>query len=398
VTSAVIALALVSLCVGMIDLAFILEIVSGLAPLKASEDPGPLDPGTHYAVLMPAHNEAATILRAAPYLAAIEHPGRRILVVADNCTDDTANLARATGVAVVERHDVGARGKGYALAFGRESLRGDPPAAVIVLDADCQMSPEALDKLAARSLKEEGPVQAAYLFRPALTAAPTVQLSNFAFMVKNLFRQRGLARLGASAILTGSGMAFPWSIFDQLSLSTGDIVEDLAMTADLAEKQVFVAFEDSVQVWSDCSSQAGTVTQRARWEGGFLATALRRSPRLLRHGLCRQSWPMFWLGIHLLIPPLTLLLLFNFTMIAFSAILGCAGGYSFLLHIGIALTGIVFVIAFALGATWYQEGFRHMRLATLLRLPAYIGWKVVIYARLLFQRRRAGWIRTERMD
>lgn len=91
------------------------------------------------AVLVPAHDEAsligATLASIAPQL----RPGDRLLVVADNCTDDTAQLAREAGAEVVERRDARLRGKGYALDFGVRHLASQPPEVVIVVDADCQV-------------------------------------------------------------------------------------------------------------------------------------------------------------------------------------------------------------------------------------------------------------------
>ena len=46
-----------------------------------------------------------------------------------------------------------------------------------------------------------------------------VQLSSFAFLVKNLVRQRGLQRIAGKVHLTGTGMALPWRLFDQADLA-----------------------------------------------------------------------------------------------------------------------------------------------------------------------------------
>src|ERR1700722_7168764 len=69
-------------------------------------------------VIVPAHNEVAVIERTVASLKKIDWPaGRfRVWVVADNCNDSTADLARAAGAHVLERHDLVLRGKGYALA------------------------------------------------------------------------------------------------------------------------------------------------------------------------------------------------------------------------------------------------------------------------------------------
>jgi glycosyltransferase involved in cell wall biosynthesis len=73
--------------------------------------------------------------------------GDRLVVIADNCSDDTAALAATVGADVVERHDPTRIGKGYALDFGLRHLSADPPQIVIIIDADSRMSPSAIDRL-----------------------------------------------------------------------------------------------------------------------------------------------------------------------------------------------------------------------------------------------------------
>jgi cellulose synthase/poly-beta-1,6-N-acetylglucosamine synthase-like glycosyltransferase len=120
---------------------FFLEIVAatGLSRWQRaiSMAHGPRQPVT---VLVPAHNESRGLL---PTLANIQsqfQPGDLLLVVADNCTDDTATLARTVGAEVVERNDPAKRGKGYALDCGVRHLNSKPPGIIIIVDADCRLT------------------------------------------------------------------------------------------------------------------------------------------------------------------------------------------------------------------------------------------------------------------
>src|SRR5690349_10123474 len=98
-------------------------------------------------VIVPAHNEEMVIGSTVQSLMAAAGPHVEILVVADNCTDRTAEVSRNLGAQVAERADKDLRGKGYALAFARDWLRKSPPAAVIVLDADCRTDRKSLNAL-----------------------------------------------------------------------------------------------------------------------------------------------------------------------------------------------------------------------------------------------------------
>jgi glycosyltransferase involved in cell wall biosynthesis len=115
------------------------------------------------AVLMPAHDEATGI---APVIAAVKASLRqndRLLVVADNCSDDTADVAARAGAEVVERFDTSRRGKGYALDFGVRHLATRPPEIVVIVDADCLVEGDAFDRLANQCAATGRPAQALYL-------------------------------------------------------------------------------------------------------------------------------------------------------------------------------------------------------------------------------------------
>ena len=103
---------------------------------------------------MPAHNEEVTIGRLLASIKALEYPLGRydVFVVADNCTDRTAEIARAAGAQVEERNDYTQRGKGYALRWllARLRERGARFDAYVVLDADTVVDASLLRRLDAR--------------------------------------------------------------------------------------------------------------------------------------------------------------------------------------------------------------------------------------------------------
>src|SRR6185437_14331211 len=88
--------------------------------------------------------------------------GDRLLVVADNCTDQTAAVAAAEGAEVLVRTDALRRGKGYALDFAVRRLASAAPAIVLVIDADCRVAAGAIELLAQRCRTTHRPVQALY--------------------------------------------------------------------------------------------------------------------------------------------------------------------------------------------------------------------------------------------
>ena len=128
---------------------FTFEVLVGLKPLPPLQEE---TTAPRIAVLIPAHNEASGIAATIARVRRGAPEDTRILVVADNCSDETASRAREAGADVAERNDASCRGKGYALAFGRERLSANPPEVVVVLDADCVFASGGLAPLASAAV------------------------------------------------------------------------------------------------------------------------------------------------------------------------------------------------------------------------------------------------------
>ena len=143
-------LTLTAVALALPALSLLVLTLAALRQRHQTDRPLTAPPAPRVAVLVPAHNESANLL---PTLACLRQqlgPRDRLMVIADNCQDDSAALARAAGAEVVERQDATLRGKGYALAYGVDQLRSDPPDVVLVVDADCTLSEGALERIARR--------------------------------------------------------------------------------------------------------------------------------------------------------------------------------------------------------------------------------------------------------
>jgi len=343
-------------------------------------------------ILIPAHDEAKVIAQTLTHLGTVLGPSTRAVVVADNCTDDTAAIAREHGFEVLERFDSEKLGKGFALAFGRDHLRAEPPECVVVIDADCYSDPRSVADLARYSYATQSAVQARYVFIPDRAASPKVQISNFAFWIKNVVRQRGVSRVGGGAILTGTGMAFPWSIFDRVSLATGSIVEDMALSVELAHSGAPPLFLEQAQVLSVSAGEQATFGQRSRWEHGLLSMAATHALALLKHGFRAMDRKAILLGLHLLVPPLALLVVLS-ALIAgflFAAAISVGNWYPSAVLVTSLMAALIGVLV-----NWALEGRRWLTPQALAAAPLYLMWKLPIYGRFL-ARKRVGWERTDR--
>jgi cellulose synthase/poly-beta-1,6-N-acetylglucosamine synthase-like glycosyltransferase len=342
------------------------------------------------ALLIPAHNESAVIGTTLSRLMPMMRPCDRVLVVADNCSDDTAEIARAAGAEVVERHESSLRGKGYALAFGRDWLAQDPPGVVVVLDADCEI--ESVEELASLAAHEGAVCQSRYVLERAATTDPLVGISSFAFSVKNVVRQRGLARLGAPALLQGTGMAFLWRIFAESRLASSALAEDLELGLELLCRGEKVRWTELATVTSKAASRKGTESQRTRWEQGFMSSAFSALPRLLTSAFKQRRPALLVLAADLLVPPLALLVILTVAAMLTSMILYVVSGI--FMPLAIAIVALAAIMLGTLVA-WFAVGRRILPARQLLLAPIYIVWKLPIYARMLVAR-ETKWVRTER--
>jgi cellulose synthase/poly-beta-1,6-N-acetylglucosamine synthase-like glycosyltransferase len=211
--------------------------------------------------------------------------------------------------------------------------------------------------------------------------------------VKNLIRQRALQRLANRAHLTGTGMALPWEVFEGANLGGSNIVEDLALGLELADRNAPPMLVEDATVWSPAASAGGTLIQRQRWEGGFLATMLRTGPSALARSLRRRDLRGLFAALDLCIPPLALLAVLNAGALVLVLFLLLAGSAVWPILIQIA-AGIV--AAFALALAWLKEGRRFASGATLLRLPFYVLWKLPMYVGLARRGAPKDWLRTGR--
>ena len=345
------------------------------------------------AVLVPAHDEAGGIVATLALITQQLRPGDRLLVVADNCKDETALLARAAGAEVTERNDPERRGKGYALDHGLRELACRPPEFVIVIDADCDIGDGCLDQLARRCAAAERPVQALYLMFAPAGASAKLRYAEFAWRVKNLVRPLGGARMGWPCQLMGTGMALRWSDCQGLALAHAGLAEDMQMGIDLAQSGRPPVFEHGVQVTSRFpASDAAAQGQRQRWEQGHLASLLHGVPVLIGASWRRRDARMLGMALDLCVPPLALLLLLTCVLAAICAAWWLTGGRA---AAAVVAGATLLLQALAIALAWWGFGRPLLRAGEILSAPLYALRKLPLYLRMLVRRQRA-WIRTER--
>ena len=347
------------------------------------------------AVLVPAHDEANGIARTLAGVLPQLHASDRIIVVADNCLDDTAEIARRAGsqVRVVERFHATERGKGFALAFGVDALREDPPGLVVILDADCDLAPGALDALAECVACYDRPAQALYLMTAPPDARLARRMAQFAWRVRNWVRPAGWRRLGLPCQLMGTGMAFTWTMLRAAPLANASIVEDMKLGLVLGAGGQAPLFCPQALVTSAFpETVAATRTQRTRWEHGHLEMILREVPGLFAAAWRRRDMRLVGLALDLCVPPLALLAAMLVAGFAAAVLVSCWVGSA---TIGVLYAVLLMVFGAAVMLAWWLRGRDTIRFLELLSIPLYIAAKVPVYIGFILRRERR-WVRTDR--
>jgi GT2 family glycosyltransferase len=358
--------------------------------------PGPAaPPRTRFAVVVPAHDEEDGIAATVASLRALDYPEplRRLVVVADNCTDETAARAAAAGAAVLVRVDPDRRGKGHALAHAFAALEAEGWAdAVVVVDADTSVSPGLLRAFARRFEAGAQAVQARYGVRNP-DASWRTRLLVLALCLFHDLRSLGRTRLGLSAGLRGNGMGLSRRALRQVPYAAFSIVEDVEHGIALGEAGLRVGYVAEASVRGDMAARGdGSRTQRRRWEQGRAALAWARGPRLVWAGLCRRDPVLLDLGLDLLVPPLTTLVLAVLAGSAAALVRLSLGGplWAALPWLAAALLLAAYVLR-----GWALSGVGARGLVDLLVFaPAYVVWKLALSLRRA--PRRGEWIRTAR--
>lgn len=391
-TSALSIALLVLLCIVLVPVLVLLsQVLLAMLPVRAAA-PVPA-PRPRIAILIPAHNEEAGLLATLSSLQPQLGTRDRILVVADNCLDRTADVARQAGADVVERSHAELRGKGYALDFGVQALASAPPDVVIIIDADCIVGDGAIARLAGLAAQHDRPVQALYLMHTPAGSGPLKKIAEFAWIVKNKVRPLGWFRLDWPCQLMGTGMAFPWKTISAARLATGHIVEDMKLGMDLALAGSPPLFCPHALVYSYFpTSKEGVESQRTRWEHGHLSMITSTVPRTMFAAVRRASPSLFAFGLDLCVPPLALLVLLVCGLTGLSLLLALFGGPSAPLVVGV-LAGVA--LAAAILMAWWRHGRAVLTGRELGLAVFYVLAKIPLYFRFLFQRQVA-WVRSKR--
>jgi hypothetical protein len=338
-------------------------------------------------IVVPAHNEERHILSCMESLFHAERADMQVevYVIADNCTDKTAELARRAGATVLERTDDVERGKGYALRYAFAHLEPLGYDCILVVDADTVVASNFVLAAAGAMRRGATAVQTRYLARNTVENT-RARLLGFALRAFNVVRPLGRDKLGLSAGILGNGFGLRRETLEAVPYHAFSVVEDLEYHLALVRSGRRVSFIDETAVLGDMPVRGkGVKTQRARWEGGRLRMLCEKGPGLLGdvlRGRLRCLEPLFEL---LLLP-----LAFH-VMLLIVAALSPAPLIRDIGLCGLGIVAIHLLVTIVIGEDAWRD------FATLANAPVYILWKLLLIPALIHSASAKHlWVRTDR--
>lgn len=368
-----------------------LTVLAPIGRRRQSSGRGPIRREARFVILVPAHNEELVIGRTIDAIQRLDYPSELydVVVIADNCDDETESIARKSGVDVLVRRDEALRGKGFAIRWALERLPLDELDAVAFVDADTVVDSAFLREMSREITSGEHVVQGRYeVLDPGSSVARSLRAISFALV--HYVKPLGKNAFRGSCGLKGNGMAISSHVLRDSGWNAFSVVEDAEQSAYLLEQGYRTAFAPEAKVFGEMpATLAAASTQNLRWESGRIKVAMRWAPRLLATAIKRQSIVSLDAAVDLSLPPLSVIA--SLAVIALTV--GSLGG-------SVALSAMAAVALVSLSAH-VVGGMIVARVPSsewkaLLFAPAYVLWKLLLYARALTGSGARSWVRTAR--
>ncbi len=352
----------------------------------------------HFAVAVPAHNEESVIGATVARLRQMDYPKGQfdVHVVADYCSDATAQTARSAGAIVHERSE-GPRGrKGYALAWLLARLLHSPRHydAVVIFDADSQVASNFLSLMnRARAAGAQVAQGRHVIANPA--ASVFSALADADMRLNNRIRNQAKENLGLSARLMGDGMCFRREILETYPFGARSLTEDREYGVYLATRSVRVRFvPEAISVGQATARWRDATGQRLRWYGGAFELQKRYLGPLLASVWKNRSLDALDHALELSLPPFSALSVLAGGLVIFQTVLGMHRVSS-----SFALSALLAIMAFVYpfwGLLAERAPWRSF--CALIYGPIYAAWRVWLGLVVRARRGRVPWIRTRRAE
>ena len=373
----------------LLEILATLKWLLGATKKRAKPSPGDTP---RLVFLVPAHNEQLLITHTVKGLLEMDYPSsaRRVVVIADNCIDGTADLARAAGAECLERFDTERRGKQHALAWAFRQIDLADAAACVIIDADTIVSPGFAKGLAALAPLED----------IAVTVS-TLTLNEWDTWMTRLTGLLARSRLDVTyRILEMAGINVPLSgmscLGRNLLLPRGwqafSLTENWELYARYTTEGIRIHFAPEAKLYTQLprTMQQGQV-QRSRWLAGRTWVLRTWGGRLLRSShasaLDKLATVVWLAGLSPVLHLVAAIGIAGLALLLASPLDLWIGGAALASTASLIVATVIALI-------------RHPQpvatLSAFLRLPMYAAWRVSLAVATFWRSGTGEWQRTER--
>lgn len=366
-----------------------------LLSLSAGKREKPSAGKCSFLILIPAHNEEMVISETLDSLALLEKTGEiTVVVIADNCTDNTAEVARSRKVTVLERINPNDIGKGYALEWALAQFDLNEFSAVAIVDADTLVEKNMLVAMSAAFGSGAGAVQV-HNEISAVDSTPLAHLQQMASAVENHLYYGGRAALGLPILLRGTGMAIRSDVLLAHPWSSHSLTEDVDYAVSLIRQGVKIMYTQASKVRSAAvSTYSQSRSQKIRWASGTFNLISDNFFPLMKDGFLLGRFELLELALSLLLMSRPALIVVSVLLIPF-ALLGSAELMPWFL-IWPTLLATLLVIYLSLGIFFVENRAKAAR--SLIAAPYFGVWLIGVQVLAFVRRRKLGWTRTRRTE
>lgn len=353
-------------------------------------------PSYSFAIAVPAHDEETVIANTVQRLLKLHYPSNlySIHIVADHCSDRTAEFARRAGAVVHERNEGPRSGKGAALSWLFERILADPKYdAVIIFDADTRVDEHFLCAMDARLAKGDQIVQGQHIIsNPGDGWFPALTWSMF--LIDNRVQNLGRTNLGWSAKNMGDSICFRADVLCSIGWGEG-LADDYQIRQKYLLNGIKIAYEPSAKGFGEApSSWSQARAQRSRWIRGVYDANQQFARQLFVKGIKTRNAAMLDGAFQAYLPSYS--------------VLTAVTGFFLILHLlGIKMFGVdlpqwtIAVWSALLAILFFYpilalavENAPAKAYLVILTGPLFIPWKLWLTLVSRFGRKKTTWVRT----
>ncbi|HEY9152897.1 MAG TPA: glycosyltransferase family 2 protein [Anaerolineales bacterium] len=334
-----------------------------------------------FALIVPSHNEEKVVGKIVENLKAIQYPRQLfdIFVIADNCTDGTARIARDSGAIVMERFNNIQKGKGYSLEWMFDQLfhMDVHYDAVCIFDADNLASPNFLTEMN-KQLSMGHKVVQGYLDSKNPFDSWVSANNSIAFWISNRMYQLPRYYLGLSCVLGGTGMMIATDVLQQIGWGATCLTEDLEFTVKVALKGMKVYWAHEAVIYDEKPlTMEQSFHQRVRWMQGQADVIGRFFWQLIQQAIGKRDWVAWDLAMYLIQPAIIVINFFClvtgifFMIVDHQPVTGTIADLLPALFIGLLYINVIFLIL--------EKHYSWKTLAFFLTFPFYnLTWAPIV--------------------